>query len=399
MIPDIEITENGIVAPTTDEVLAGVWEILKTAFGSNLNTAMNTPQGQLATSLTAIIQNERNKWIQLMNQFDPQYSTGIWQDAIGELYFLDKKMATSSVVSLEFSGLVGVTIPQGFIVQSVSGTQWQTSGAVVIQSTGITTVEATCVQSGEIGAQANTITIIPISLSGLDRVTNPSPATVGFSEENRLNFEIRRQESVAINSKMTDAATRGAVASLNNVVDVFVISNPTDNTVNIGKTNYPLVRNSILVSVVGGTDYDIAWQTLVKAGTGCSFNGDTEVTVFDTDTYPQSPPRYNVKFLRPESTTIYWRVTLVDISKMSYEAEIAIKKSILDGMATGSTRARIGGVLRASAYVCAVSAAAPSIGLEIIEVSLDGSTWSNVINVGVDQFPVSTEMNISIVEG
>ena len=32
MIPDIEITENGIVAPTTDEVLAGVWEILKTAF-------------------------------------------------------------------------------------------------------------------------------------------------------------------------------------------------------------------------------------------------------------------------------------------------------------------------------------------------------------------------------
>ena len=36
MIPDIEITENGIIAPTTDEVLAGVWEILKTAFGSNL---------------------------------------------------------------------------------------------------------------------------------------------------------------------------------------------------------------------------------------------------------------------------------------------------------------------------------------------------------------------------
>ena len=59
-IPPLQITDTGIKAPPTNEVIDGVWEMFKNAFGKDMNTAMNTPQGQLVTSLAAIITDERN---------------------------------------------------------------------------------------------------------------------------------------------------------------------------------------------------------------------------------------------------------------------------------------------------------------------------------------------------
>ena len=225
MIPDIEITENGIVAPTTDEVLAGVWELLKTAFGSNLNTAMNTPQGQLATSITAVIQNERNKWIQLMNQIDPRYSTGIWQDAIGELYFIDRQSQTFSIAEIRLYGLNGTIVPTGYRISDVAGNIWETTSQLIIDSTGYIGGFVQCTVAGPIEASIDTITNILVALSGLDRATNTSAAIAGVNAESPENFEQRRQESVSANAKLTDAAVRGAVANLPNVVDVWVKSN------------------------------------------------------------------------------------------------------------------------------------------------------------------------------
>ena len=81
-VPSIEITNQGIIAPSTQEVKNGLWQMFLQAFGTDLNQSEDTPQGQLVVSLTAMVQDERDKMIQLMNQIDPQYSTGIWQDAI-----------------------------------------------------------------------------------------------------------------------------------------------------------------------------------------------------------------------------------------------------------------------------------------------------------------------------
>ena len=97
-----------------------------------------------------------------------------------------------------------------------------------------------------------------------------------------------------MNSKNTDSATYGAVSNLSDVVDVFVKSNPTDETITIGTTDYPLIRNSILVSVVGGNPEEIAKTILSKAGSGCSFNGNTEIIVTDSENYSSRPPEYTV---------------------------------------------------------------------------------------------------------
>ena len=396
MIPDIEITENGIVAPTTDEVLAGVWEMLKTAFGSNLNTAMNTPQGQLATSITAVIQNERNKWIQLMNQIDPQYSTGIWQDAIGELYFLTRQMATKSTAQVVFYGLHLVTIPMGYQVQDQAGIIWETIQSYIIQPNGEANGVVECQEFGSISAAPNTITQIINALVGVDRVENPDAAIIGRDSENPSDFESRRSDSVAANAKNTDSSVRGAVANISGVVDVFVKSNPEPTTQNTGSTNYPIDRNSILVSVVGGIDSEIANQILIKAGSGCGFTGNTTVTLVDNDAHAITPPTYDIKFLRPDNVTVKFKVTFQDASKLSFQDSQAIKNSILNALTSGASRARIGQNLRAVQYVSAVTAAT-NLDLISIEVGTDGIVWLDKIELGVDQFPVSSISDIEVV--
>ena len=58
MIPVIEITDIGPVAPTREAITVGLWEMMRGAFGEDLNEDARTPQGQLVTSLTAAIDNQ-----------------------------------------------------------------------------------------------------------------------------------------------------------------------------------------------------------------------------------------------------------------------------------------------------------------------------------------------------
>lgn len=392
MIPEIKITDKGYSVPTTEQVNAGVWSVLKGALGDNLSMVQGTPQYQLATVFTAIITDKDNQFVQLANQFDPSYADGIYQDAIGELYFMKRKQATHSVAPVTFTGLNGVVIPSGFLLQDVAGNIWETTGVSNIGNTGTVTGQAICQTAGSIEANVNSITTIISALSGLDSVTNNDSAVAGYAEEDRADFEVRRQESVALNGKMTDAATRGAVLALPNVVDCYVRSNPTDATITVGETNYPLIRNSIVVSVVGGVDYDIAEQALIKAGTGCSFNGNTPVTVYDK-TYENNPIPYDIKILRPDFLDVYIQVKVLDISKVTVQDQTAIKNAILAGLSTGNLKARIGGTIIPAAYMCGL----PSVGIVSLKVSTDNSTWLDKLTVGIDQYPSVDQFRISIV--
>ena len=392
MIPEITITDKGYSVPTTEQVNAGVWSVLKSALGDNLSMVQGTPQYQLATVLTAIITDKNNQFVQLANQFDPRYADGIYQDAIGELYFMKRKQATHSVAPVAFTGLNGVVIPAGFLLQDVAGNIWETTGVSNIGNTGTVTGQAICQTAGAIEANVNSITTIISALSGLDSVTNNDSAVAGYAEEDRADFEVRRQESVALNGKMTDAATRGAVLALPNVVDCYVRSNPTDATITVGETNYSLIRNSIVVSVVGGVDYDIAEQALIKAGTGCSFNGNTPITVYD-NTYENSPIPYDIKILRPDFLDVYIQVKVLDISKVTVQDQTTIKNAILAGLSTGNLKARIGGTIIPAAYMCGL----PGIGIVSLKVSTDNTTWLDKLTVGIDQYPSVDQFRISIV--
>lgn len=393
MIPRIQFTNNGMVPPTRQELSNALWQMFRDAFGQDLNPDPRTPQGQLVTSLTAALVDNNDSMIELGNQFDPRYAVGVWQEALGAIYFISRQGETSSVAMLSFIGLPGVVVPDEFIVIDDAGNEWATNGQSTIGAGGTGMVEAKCLTPGPIYAAPLTITTFKQTIEGLDRVENPAAAAPGREEESRVDFELRRAASVAKNAKNMNNAVYGAVANIQGVIDAFVIDNPTDNTIAVGETNYPMIRNSLLVSVVGGNNYEIAKQILIKGGTGCSFVGNTDVVYLDTESGNAFPPEYIVKFLRPTHVNTYFRVLVADITAVSFVAASAAKQSILNQFSSGENRARIAGTVIASAFMCNIDRAIRPIK---IEVSTDGSTWEDYITFGVDQFPVTSLANISV---
>lgn len=392
MIPSIEFTDNGLVVPTREAISAGLWTIMRSAFGSDLNEDDRTSQGQLVTSLTAIIQDRDNAFVELGNNFDPRYSTGIYQEALGALYFLERKESTRSVARLDVVGIAGTVIPKGWMIVDDAGNEWETPSLYLV---GDPVIEVWGVTPGPIQAAPGTIRNPKEAIDGIDRAENPAAAATGSLEESRANFEDRRYDSVAANGKNTNGAVFGAVNNLPGVIDAFVEDNPTDNTVLVGITNYPMIRNSLLVSVVGGDDQAIAGQIMIKGGTGCAFVGNTEVTWQDSASESIFPPEYEVKFLRPDHITVSLRLTVIDLSTISYASSEAAKAFIVDSFQHGENRARIGGLVVGSNYLCGIDK--DLIKPVKLELSTDGTTWAEYLRFGIDQFPVTSVANVSLV--
>ncbi|MFL7884665.1 baseplate J/gp47 family protein [Proteus mirabilis] len=368
---------------------------MKGCFGENINTSMDTPQGQLVTTLSAVITDERNFMINLLNSFDPRYASCQMQDALGYIYFMQRKQATPSVAELTFNGLSGVVIPANYQVSDDRGLFWSTSEESVINDLGVAVVKANCLTSGAIDAPVGVINRLTKSISGLDSVSNRTAGVPGRNAESRQEFEYRRSESVAKNAKNTNSATYGAVANLKGVIDCYVVDNPSDETIQVGKTKYSLIRNSIAVSVVGGDNEEIAQQILTKAGTGCSFVGNTTVTYEDKENFPCMPPKYTVKFIRPSDIAVTFTITVEDKTQLTHQAKQAIIKAITEEFMTGRGKGQIGKRLIASDYVCGVAQATTSR-LINIQVGRKGSDLASYIDFGIDEFPVLSVDDIRI---
>lgn len=392
MIPVIEITDIGLVAPTREAITVGLWEIMRGAFGEDLNEDARTPQGQLVTSLTASIDNQNSAMIALGNNFDTRYAIGQFQEALGAVYFLTRKLATRSIAMLDFIGIGGTVIPQGYLIVDDAGFEWEVSAASTV---GAGLVAALCTTSGPIQAAPLTITTFKETIDGLDRVENPAAAAAGSNQESRSNFETRRYESVAANSKNMNASVRGAVGNLAGVIDVFVADNPTDASIVIGETDYPMIRNSLLVSVVGGDDQQLAEMILIKGGTGCSFMGNTSILWKDEASGGALPPEYIVKLERPAHVTVSLRLTVVDPSAISYANSQAAKAQIVADFQSGEYRARIGGLVVGANYMLNLDSAL--LRPVKLELSTDGVAWEEFMRFGVDQYPTTSTANVTLV--
>lgn len=386
-VPPIRFTPQGLQIPTETEVLNGVLADFNDAFGGGLNLNLETPQGQLASSLAAVIADKNNVIAELVNQIHPEYAEGVMQDAIAQIYFLQRKPATDSAVVCEFVGLPGTQIPQGFIVQDAAGNQWALQQEIGIPISG--KVIGTLIAAGQIEAPAHSVNVIYQALVGLDRVDNPRPAVPGRAEESRAEFAERRRRSVAINAHGTPQAVYANVFALDEVRDVYVIDNPKGQNVQAGATNYTLKPHSIYVAAVGGDDTAVAEAVLRYAGSGCDFNGNTEITVYD-HSYNDPKPAYQVAFMRPNELPVYFRIKIERGAFIG--ADAAIKQAVINAF-----KGRIGANLYAIGYVAPVVKAVPNVHVLDVEIGLSAGSMGNSVSVGIDQTPVVRAENIEVV--
>lgn len=398
-VPALQITPTGVAVPQSVDIRAGVLADTNEAFGGELDVVTpSTPQAYLADNLAQNIVDSNAQIAYFVNQVDPANAEGRMQDAIARIYFLDRKGATPSVVTVQLTGQSLVTMPAGQLMQDDSGNLWRSSGDVTFPvGGGNVNAQFACVTNGPVELGIGALTKIAQTFPGWDAGVNLSPAIVGSDVESRQAFEIRRQESIAQNGRGSPPAIRGAVWDIDGVLDVFAYDNFTNAVLPYGATNYPLAPHSIYVGVVGGNDSDLANAIWSKKDAGCDMNGNTTVVVQDTEGYSYPYPQYNIKFNRPAALPIKFAVTLANSTALPSTIVQDVKNAITATFngEDGSQRARMGGKIFASNFYAGVAKISSAV--SIIQIKI-GKTTVNLdsIDVGIDQYPTIQDSDISV---
>lgn len=403
-VPNIQFTPVGLVVPQESDILNGVLADYNQAFGGGMNLALETPQGQLASSEAAIIAAKNAAIVELVNQVNPDTASGIYQDAIARIYFLDRIPGAPTSVQCVCVGGQGTVIPVGAQAQDTSGNLYVCTQAGVIGSGGTVTLSFANVVNGPIPCPANTLTQIYKAIPGWDTINNPSDGDLGQDVETQQAFAYRRAQSVALNARGSLPSIYAAVFDVPGVLDVYVYENTTNSTINVGSTNYPLVPHSLYVAAVGGTSQDVANAIWSKKDVGCDYNGNTSVTVVDSSGYQPPYPTYTVKYQIPDPLPIKFAVQLANDAGLPTNIVQLVQDAIIaafNGTDSG-TRARIGALLLASTFYPPVINIGTAIGSPVSVLSiLIGTVTADQtsILVGIDKAPTidASDIDVSII--
>jgi uncharacterized phage protein gp47/JayE len=258
-VPTLTFGPNGFVAPAESAILAGVQKDIDQAFGGGTDQALETPQGQLASSETAIIGDANAQFIALANGVDPAYAAGRMQDAIGRIYYITRFPAEPTVVQATCSGLTGVVIPVGALAQATDGNIYTCTQSGTIPVGGSVVLSFSCMITGPIACPANSLNAIYQAIPGWDSINNLSAGVEGQDVESRSAFEARRFQSVAVNAQGSLPSVLGAVLSVPGVLDAYAYENVTSVT-----------SGAVVTGSISGTTLTI---TAVSSGSISVTNG------------------------------------------------------------------------------------------------------------------------------
>jgi len=397
-VPSITWSNGAPVLPAESAILAGVQADINSAFGGGVNPGLTTPQGQLAQSEAAVIGDKNSQIAYIANQLNPATASGIWQDAIGYLYFMTRIQAAGTVVSATCTGAAGTIIPAGSVAKDTSGNLYSSTASATISAGGSVAVQFQNQVPGAIPCGIGALTGIFTAIGGWDAITNAAAGSVGNNMESRAAFELRRQQSVAVNAINSVQSILGAVLAVPNVIDAYVIDNPTGSAVSYGSTSYPLAAHSACVSVAGGASAAIAAAIWAKKSLGCSYNGNTTANVQDTS-YNAPYPTYAVTWLTPVATPIYFAVQLKNIAALPSNIVALVQNAIISAFngTDGGARARINQSTYAGRYYAGLAAIDPNVEVLSVFMGLSAIGATNAaMTFGIDQLPTIAASQISV---
>ncbi len=397
-VPGITYDASGITLPAEADIVTGRLADFTAAFGADLGTSLTSPQGQLAQSDAAIIGDKNDSILQLVNNLNPDVADGRWQDAIAQIYFIERAAGSGTVVACTCSGLVGTVIPAGSFVADSVGYLYTNSSAGTIGSDGTVIIDFQNTTLGPIACAIGGITSIYKSVVGWSSVTNATAGTLGVNVESRADFEYRRKLSVAGNAVNSLNSVYAAVLAVDGVVDAYVTDNSASTAVSTGSSDYSIAAHSIYIAVAGGSDEDVAEAIWSKKPCGCGYNGDTSYTVSDTSVSTTNPPQYVVNWVTPTAIPIYYNVTLLSSDELPSDIDTLVQSAIVSAFngTDGGSRARIASTLYAGRYYAGVSAIDDSVEILSITLGSDASSLGTSVSIGIDQRPTLDTSNITV---
>lgn len=387
---------TGLTVDDTAVVRADIEAQWKAAFKKDentpeLNTEPETPAGQLIDGMTALVAEKDSEVLQLSNMFNPNTATGVFQDALGKIYFLERHVAQPTTVTCQCKGLNGTVIPQGAIIESADGQQFASLSAAMIPAGGMVEVLFAAVEKGPILVNSNTLTKIITVIPGWDSVNNAAAGIVGRNLETQTEFEERRYNSVAKNSHGLAVSVEGAINNLPDVVTCKIVQNRENENQTINGVIVP--PHSVYLSVYGGIPEDIGNVMHNKLDAGCGTAGNTSVIIID----PTNSTLHLYYYTVPTLVPVFIKITTAENALYNVDA---VKQAVIDnfnGLKYGYPRAIMGDQMYSSRFYETVILAGLK-DLVKIEVSTNGTDYALNVGFNLNQMPTLEATNIIFVE-
>ena len=398
-VPSIAFGPVGPVAPPESAVLTGTLADIVAAFGGVPSRTLTTPQGQIASSEAAMIGDLYAQIIYMMTQCDPAFAQGRQQDGIGRIYFMSRIPATATIASVTIVGGTSsapLTITAGVSQIMAADGNIYTATNTVDGINGSAVIPFSCNVTGPIACPAQQFTIYTTTNNWNTAISNAA-GVPGSLVESQQAFELRRQQSVAVNANQVLAAITANVLAVPGVTDVFTAENDLGSVQTIG--GVALNANSIYVCVNGGASTDIGYAIIQKKGPGCGYTGNTTVTVRDTNPiYAPSYPSYSVTYETPSFVPIYFAVSIANSSAVPSTALSSIQNAVLAAYAgtSGGARATIGSEIFASRCYAGIASLGAWAKIISIFIGTAGSPTGTTVQMNINQMPTFQASNIAL---
>jgi uncharacterized phage protein gp47/JayE len=389
--------ETGIAVDDTATIRQGIvddWNAVFSDETATLNTDSSSSAGQIIDSMSVLVTAKDSELVNLFNQFDPRVADGIFQDALGSIYFLQRKTAQSTVVTCQLTGLQGTVVPAGSMIQNDDGYKLVSIGDATIDANGAAEVEFQTVDFGSINIGAGTCNKIITVIAGWDTVANEVAGVPGSLVETRQEFEKRRALSVAQNSHGSRLALQGAISALDGVVDCLVLENR--NKYSMVKQGVYIGAHSVAVCVYGGNDDDIAETIYNKLDAGCGTYGNTPVSYTSEDGVVNT---YQIE--RPDAVNVYITVTVNNTANINNSIVDKVKQAVYNDFLgldpnSGNVRRGCGQIIYASSFSVAAIKTAGVTDLVSITVGKAANPLLNSITMLATEEPVIDMDNIVV---
>jgi Baseplate J-like protein len=123
-------------------------------------------------------------------------------------------------------------------------------------------------------------------------------------------------------------------------------------------------------------------------------------TVEDTSGYSIPVPAYQVTFINPAATPIFFAVTLAASTLLPANIVTLVQQAVIaqfTGQAQGSLRERIGAQVLASRYFAPVQAIGNEVSILTITIGFNSGVGNASLQMGIDQEPTISAGNIAVV--
>lgn len=323
------IDENGLTTKTLLELRTELIAGMKEAYGDDINTDQDTPDGQAINIFALAVKDVLDLLTQVYNSFDPDLAIGRVLDqrvAINGIQRLEGTHTTTSVkVEVDRAvNLVGLDLLEAtsstFTIADAAGNLFYLKDSILLPGAGFYDLIFKAAITGPIDTSAGTLTKISSVVLGVKSVTNSDVmnTTLGTSEETDAALRLRRQKSVSLASQGYLASLKAALKNISGVTYSEVYEN---NSSVVDSDSIP--AHCIWAIVEGGADADIAYEIYTKRNAGCQMKGAVSYSVTQPD-----GSLFEIKFERTVSEDLYIKFDADSISGIAID-QVYIKNQLV----------------------------------------------------------------------